>query len=493
MRGLSSNLIVKASMALYSIISVPILIGSLGTGHYGYLLIMLQLISLSQLLEIGLVSALGRSLAKSRGSGDLYKFNLITSTTFWALILFGSISCLIITVAFTFTQEYFFDRLFDENDVKFYYVCLGLTLLNIPLRVGRGLLEARYAFVTIDLINILTRSMSLLVLLYLYYVGHLTLQAAVIISLISHLLPEMIFFLIGTKFQFSKLLSLKLIKKNIFQKQFDIGISIFISTLTAQISRQGFILLYISAVGHEFGYLMSIPIMFILTVSPLIGKISAIYVTRLSELLGLGDRQKAEIELFKALQLSAFLSVIILGTWSILGEDLINYWLGKTLINDDIELINFLIFWMLSVELLLQSFKIFRTFAQADNAYRYVTIVSSLSAIWTIGGAIYLTTLATASTQTLSVMFLFLFIIRVLLFDTLLMTFIAIYKCKINFRKDVFFRLFLIVILGILGFGGLIFLIRLLPDVFYIKVLLSVIAVSVISIVYRKYFMQTNL
>ena len=91
-KGFVSNLFTKLIIALYAVISVPILVASLDIEGYGVVVFITQITPFIFLLEFGLVNALGRTMARYRGMGDYESLNSILVSTFWCLVLISVIT-----------------------------------------------------------------------------------------------------------------------------------------------------------------------------------------------------------------------------------------------------------------------------------------------------------------------------------------------------------------------------------------------------------------
>lgn len=480
-KGLVSNLFSKIAMALYSVLSVPVLFSALGSNDYGIFLVTMQSFAFIYLLEIGLVSGLGRSLAKSRGQGNFFQFNLFTATTFWMLVFIsvcGAI-CLVAVIELGYFSKILPNISKFSSGQQFFYFCLMILLCSVPLRVGRGIMEAKFEFFYIDAISIFSRIVCLGSLMALFYLGVLDLIFAISISVLLSVLPELFCFLTVIKLGAGNIISLKSFRKKLVFKQLDIGLASFFTTLAAMISRQGYIIFFAIAAGTEFTHLVAIPVLIVLTLSPLVGKVSAIYLPIMSQLLGAGKHVQAVKELHKGLFISSIFTIVVAGSFLFLGQDIVILWLSKSMPAEDINIIFIGASIMIAFSLTSRIFLVFRSYAQASNFHRNVTMVSLLSAIWSLAASFFVISLNLESYLSVWKFFLTIFVIRIVIFDVIIMTLVSILKCKIRLEIQKLRDLSLVVIFGIFVFLCQFIIVQYTPEIFIFKFIMCIVSCGV--------------
>lgn len=495
-KGLSSNLVVKIIITFYSFFTVPILFVALGASDYGEFLVIVQIFSFINLLELGLVNALSRSLARAKGQKNLKNYEGLISTTFWLIIGIVLFFSIIFFIFIIFFKPTLFGLFSIKNEINLILIisCFLTILLALPFRIGRGILMAKLHFFKIDLVIIFIRFISLILVLVLSYLNKLDLYSAIIIVLFLHITPEIICFIISIKFDFFYLLSIKLIKKKLALRQIDIGLASFLTSFSAVTSRQGFVILFALAAGKEFTHLIAIPVMIVLTLSPLVGKVSAIYLPVLSELIGAKDFFRANRQLHKGIFISSGISVTIIGCFWILGKNLIFFWLGNSMSVADIKIIYLISTFMITFSLSSRIFLVFRSYAQARGLHRNVTYISICSTIWTLISSFFVIYYIDTNSETTWIYFINILFIKTVIFDIFIMSLFSIYRCNINLDIYIILKICLIIIVGLILYTSLFFLFDFYSIIFIWKILLclSTSLVYVLLCIKSYYYLQLN-
>ena len=338
-KGFVSNLFTKLIIALYAVISVPILVANLDIEGYGVVVFITQITPFIFLLEFGLVNALGRTMARYRGMGDYESLNSIFVSTFWFLVLISLItSILLIVFNYSKNEIIFTDWLNLEilKEFDYLFLILFLMIITIPLRSFRGILESEYKFYVIDKINILVRVIAIIALVSLSILDRLNLNLAILITVGMVILPEILCFLVYRREKKLNILNLTYLKKDSILEQLDVGAAGFLTTLGAIIVRQGFVVLFSLKAGIDSIHIMSIPLMIVLIISPIVGRVSAIYLPIFSELSGNNKNAESEEQLRKSFFILSTLSIIAIAIFSFAGNEIIYLWLGNSFPSSDV-------------------------------------------------------------------------------------------------------------------------------------------------------------
>jgi len=487
-KGFVSNLFTKLIIALYAVISVPILVANLDIEGYGVVVFITQITPFIFLLEFGLVNALGRTMARYRGMGDYESLNSIFVSTFWFLVLISLItSILLIVFNYSKNEIIFTDWLNLEilKEFDYLFLILFLMIITIPLRSFRGILESEYKFYVIDKINILVRVIAIIALVSLSILDRLNLNLAILITVGMVILPEILCFLVYRREKKLNILNLTYLKKDSILEQLDVGAAGFLTTLGAIIVRQGFVVLFSLKAGIDSIHIMSIPLMIVLIISPIVGRVSAIYLPIFSELSGNNKNAESEEQLRKSFFILSTLSIIAIAIFSFAGNEIIYLWLGNSFPSSDVTKIFIITFLFLTFTLIARSFLMFRSYLKAYGHHRYVAFVSICSAVWVILAAAYSEVFIANTSLSMWQYFSLIFISRLVIFDIIVTLIVTFFKCDIKLNEIIVLWLKKIFVFGVAAIA-LGMLLNCVLSGILLKVIQTLIVISIIYFYFLK-------
>lgn len=326
-------LLQKSSQILYGVISIPIILSVLGKTEYGIWIIISQIIALSYFLDLGIGNSFSRFLTRLKKKNMNFAIDKLFSTAF---IFIGIISTVILISAFIFSNEflsiYGLEPSQIDNYNKIFLLGLVFAMIVFPFRIFTGVYLSYHKLPILDTVVSFV-AFSKLIILYLFYKGSL-LSIASLVYVVNGM--ELISFLI--LYYFAR----KFLDFNILFEKFDLRLLKIIfsfSLYNIAFSFFMFILLqypvfFISKyVSVDEVILFSIPIMILVSIGAILGRIGTVF-TPISIELNKNRKELSEI-LFKYNNLISFLALIFFIILNFIGESLIAVWLTK-LSSDDI-------------------------------------------------------------------------------------------------------------------------------------------------------------
>lgn len=148
------NLLGLGLPLIVAVISIPVLIDSLGDEHFGVLTIIWAIVSYFGLFDLGLGRAVTQQVSASLAAGDEIRLKGILGTSSMLMLTLGLIGGMVMMAAASFLARQFVPP-DDLTEVTRSFYWMALAMPAIVLTSGyRGILEATGQFGTINLIRV---------------------------------------------------------------------------------------------------------------------------------------------------------------------------------------------------------------------------------------------------------------------------------------------------------------------------------------------------
>lgn len=335
LKNLVSEWVSKVITIASALIITPVLISYFGKYHYGLWETIGQGAGFLMLFDFGIANSIAIFIAKNSATGNLYENKKVYSTAL-AVFFFTAIFTLLITLAvLPYIPEIF---KIPENYQQLSQLLFGILSLNIiiafPLRVGRGLLQAKDRYDIISLIQLIFNVLYLILVLLFFYRGIGDLILLAVITLSINILSEIILFIIALKYhEYLKFKLIYVTKKN-FNELFSLGAGSLVQSLSAMLYTKGIILSVSIMLGLAVAPLFSIPSSILNKIGPFINRLGSTFMPIASRMKAKDENTKLrELNIYGVrygLAISIPISVFLL----FYGKRLLEIWLGGTELND---------------------------------------------------------------------------------------------------------------------------------------------------------------
>ncbi|KLE11777.1 hypothetical protein AF80_00065 [Aliarcobacter butzleri L355] len=328
-------LLQKSSQMLYGVISIPIILSALGKTEYGIWIIISQLIALSYFLDLGIGNSFSRFLTRLKKKNMNFAIDKLFSTAF---IFIGIISTVILFFSFIFSHEFLSIYGLDSSQIDNYnnIFLLGLVFAMIvfPFRIFTGVYLSYHKLPILDIVISAVAFSKLIILYLLYKSSLLSITSLVYVVNGMELMSFLILYYFARNFLDFNILfekfDLRLLKIIFSFSLYNIAFSFFMFVLLQY--PVFFISKYVSV---DEVILFSIPIMILVSIGAILGRVGTVFTPISIELNKNYNRKKLSEMLFKYNNLISFFALTFFIILNFIGEPLIAIWLTD-LSSDDI-------------------------------------------------------------------------------------------------------------------------------------------------------------
>jgi len=320
------------------IFTTPIITNYFGLEIAGIWFLCSILASQLLLLEIGITTSLVRLLARPHIVRSNLETCKVICTAFYSLLFMSLILlCFSFLIVDLFLKTFEIPE-FNLNDARnLFIIAIIYVVLNLPLRIGYSILASRHRFdifQIIDSIGILTRLAVILVIFIflqpkLFHLGIIVFGSSFLVSIISFLysfrlfrLPKNFIYLNNFSFSYLKVI-------------LSMSGAAFIVTLSGMLLLQFSTTLIGFFLSLEFVSLVAIPILIFNSITPFFQALPTISGPIAAGISNTQDKKEL-FEKFKiwtkytmSVSIIAFLGILIL------GNTLLNFWLGGEKVSSD--------------------------------------------------------------------------------------------------------------------------------------------------------------
>ncbi|WP_320045036.1 hypothetical protein [uncultured Desulfobacter sp.] len=318
----------KVVTILTSIVLVPILLSALGKYDYGLWVTLGQGISMLALLDMGVANSVCRFVARAEALHDEVDKSGIYSTS---LLIFFLVFVLIIAIVVVLV--YFIPNLLNIQEdrcqvTRVLFLGLGFRVaITFPLRVGRGLLQAKYRYDYIEFVNLVFTILKFALLLICYNYWHINLYILCAVDIFFNLWIEWRLFRKGYKLNPELRFSMKLINRSRCQRLFSLGFSSVMQTMAGMFSSRGFLLAIGIISGMAAVPIFAIPNTLLTRLGSMFGRLGGSFMPIASMADAKGESAKIIQLSIYGFKYSLLIGLAVGGYLVVYGRDLIFLWL----------------------------------------------------------------------------------------------------------------------------------------------------------------------
>ena len=329
----------RAFSICIALILTPVLLSSLGKYDYGLWVSIGQGAGLLMLLDFGIANSVCRFIVREDVLIDPKAKNGIFST---AMFFFVVAAFLVVFITFLITPLLPGLLNVDESHkkiVQLVFFVFGLnTALILPLRVGRGLLQAKHRYDYIDLISTIANIIQFGLVLFCWWQNALGLIYLCWITVSCVALAEFFLFVKSLRLFPGIRFSFLLITKKRLRDLFSLGSSSLVQTFSGMLQGRGLTLAITIMLGAGITPLFFIPFSLLQRLGPFIGRAGATFMPIASGLDSVGDVNRimrlSTYGMRYALMLGMSIGIFLI----LFGRELLQLWLGNgALLQSDIE------------------------------------------------------------------------------------------------------------------------------------------------------------
>ncbi|MCD4792902.1 MAG: oligosaccharide flippase family protein [Bacteroidales bacterium] len=335
LKNVVSEWISKIIIIASALIITPVLLSYFGKYQYGLWEAIGQGAAFLMLFDFGIANSIARFIAKNSVTDDFEENKRVYSTSL-AVFFFAAVLTLFISlIVLPYIPEIFNTT---ENYQQISQVLFGILSLNIivafPLRVGRGLLQAKDRYDLISLIQLFFNVIYLILVLLFFYrgIGDLILLAEITLSV--NLLSEIVLFLIALKYHKYLKFKFRYITKKNFKELFSLGASSLVQSISAMLYTKGIILSVSIMIGLAATPLFSIPNSIINKIGPFVNRLGSTFVPIASRMNAKNDIAKLRELNIHGVRYGLAISIPISVFLFFYGKQLLELWLGNTGLNN---------------------------------------------------------------------------------------------------------------------------------------------------------------
>lgn len=309
----------------------PILLSSLGKYDYGLWVTIGQGIGFLLLLDLGIANSIARFISKAEALNNSEDKDSVYSVAV-VLCWVAAASALIITLlAARFVPGMLSIEGSRYRIAHLLFLFLGLSVAVIlPLRVGRGLLQAIHRYDYIDMVSILTNLVQCIVIIVLFLYKSLDLLALCSLTIGCNVIAELAIFLRALRLHQGIQFSYKAITKARFWNMLSFGSSSLVQTISAMLYTRGQTIAVGIILGMGMVPLFSIPCAVLIALGPFIGRTGATFMPIASNLDTGGEIDKLVKLATYGLRYGLMLGLCI-GLYVLLfGRDILALWLRNS-------------------------------------------------------------------------------------------------------------------------------------------------------------------
>ncbi|MBX2976364.1 MAG: oligosaccharide flippase family protein [Ignavibacteriaceae bacterium] len=283
----------KAFQFVVSMITLPIILSSLGKEKYGIMILVGQSVAFLALSDIGVRNAVGRYFSKYIALNDRENINKLINTSF--LILFTvALIILTLTISLAHWIPIWLNINPRYNDLtRTVFLLNGFILaLLFPTRIGQGILAGSQKYSILNLIEILTAMSQLLGVITLAYFKKLGLIEYTILTGISTILSQLYSIVLANKIHSMFHFSINKFSKRMAKELFSLGSSSLLVTVSGLFIGQGITMSVGILLGTVSAGIYGVVMMVVTNISFLLTKLGQPLLTIGSELEAIKDKAK---------------------------------------------------------------------------------------------------------------------------------------------------------------------------------------------------------
>ena len=326
LRAILTSWLQRIVGAVSGLITIPILVGDLGTESYGIWILIGQVVTFMVLTDLGGTNVLGRLVARCRGLEDHDAMEQLLSTTM-AILTGAGVLVALLTVVFAFRVPSWIGVPESSSDIaRTIFLILGWSLaLQFPLRVGQGLLVGYQLYGYDGLSKIVDALLRLVAILFLHQMRLVTLINVALLNAAISLFTQGLLTIIVWWMTRPWRLSLRKLTSKWAREIVSIGSSAVVTTASN--------LTYTSGIGIAIGRMLGVEAVGIYGVAysimsnvyPLISALCTPFVSLASEWHARQQRERLRNVSMQVMKIAFLMAICAAALISICGESFLRF------------------------------------------------------------------------------------------------------------------------------------------------------------------------
>ena len=325
-----SSWLLQAGTLLFALISVPLVTRRFGLEGLGIWLLVQQLASSMQLLELGLASSLGRLLSRDHGLNKAAAYTRHASSAIAILLVMGGFLVLLaVPMGRAFPHVFELPSHLVPEAEWMLAIAIVATGLTLPLRSAIGILSSQHRFA----LQASGDGFALILRVALIVVVCTMLEQHALIALslavfAPGLIGSLVLFVVANRSAPYVLFSPRTVGVQPMRELFDISLAAMVVTLAAVLLRQGGVLAGYS-LGVESVPLIALPVMMVVSLGPFLGIANQLISPIASQLDATKRVDELRTAYLTAVRYTLTMGLLIYASMIMLAPYLLPLWLGR--------------------------------------------------------------------------------------------------------------------------------------------------------------------
>lgn len=321
----------KLVIAISGVILTPVLLSNLGKYEYGVWVAVGQIIGFLLIADLGVANSIGRLISKYEAIGSIDKINSIYSSS---MLLFYLLVLIIFVISIAIV-DYIpvllnIDAEYEKTTMNLFLIMAANIIIVFPLRVGRGLIQSKHRYDYIDIITTATKILQLFLILFIAFNEYLSLLVLALLMASLNILSELTIFMLAKRLHKTLHFKFHLINRSSITELFSMGMASVLLSFSALLTQQGAIFLVGIMLGVLYVPVFSIPLLILVIIGSLIGRIGTTFMPIASAY----DSRSDHVGLFKlsvyGVRYVSMFGFVIALYISLYGNVILRLWLPET-------------------------------------------------------------------------------------------------------------------------------------------------------------------
>ena len=325
--------LLQAGTLLFALVSMPLVTHRFGLEGLGVWLLVQQIASLFQLLELGLASSLGRILSRDLALHDANCFTEHTSSAITILLLLGgALIVLALPLGMAFPHAFELPSNLARDAVWMLAIAILATGLALPLRSALGILSCQHHFALLafgDGLALILR--VFLIIAACTMVSDHALIALSLAVFAPGFLGALGLFLVAARFSSYDLFKVRSVGLKAVRVLLEISLANMVVTLAAFLLRQGSSMLVGYSLSAESVPLIALPMMLVVSIGPFLGIANQLISPVASQMDSCNLIKDLQCVYLSAVRYTLATGLLIFIGIVILVPDLLPLWIGKNI------------------------------------------------------------------------------------------------------------------------------------------------------------------
>lgn len=310
--------------AVSGLITLPLLVAALGKSGFGVWVLVGQAISFFSLSDLGVSNAVGRLIARARGTGDRAAYERVLSTVMAVTLLEGLIVACATVLAAPFVPGFLGLGQQYSADAVIVFRLLGLSLaIQLPLRIAMGVLAGHQQYGAHATAKIFEAVLSPTVLFVLAALGRLDLVSCAWASALIAVTSQAVLVAVAWRWTGPWHLSVSRVSITTAKEALDMGAAALSITLSTLLFTQGLGLAVGRSLGVEAAGIFGVALSLAANLQPMLAAFGSPFATLASEWQARGELERLNDVLVRAMQATFALSASAAAGVLVYGEPIL--------------------------------------------------------------------------------------------------------------------------------------------------------------------------